>query len=131
MLCISSGIVLKCNISILEWNRWINVCDWIPQCDMLRDPKLLNMFRELLVVFRIWGLIRVSCLPSFCHMENIDVIATLFRILTRLVQSSDLDDNLIGQSLYSYNLFQYHKNLNVWKEKKRIPKNLLNLQRVP
>ena len=63
---------------------------------MLRDPKLLNIFRELLVIFRIWGLIRASCLPFFCYMENIDVIATLFRILTRLIQSPDLDENLIG-----------------------------------
>jgi len=66
-------------------------------CDMLRDPKLLNIFRELLVIFRIWGLIRASCLPFFCYMENIDVIATLFRILTRLIQSPDLDENLIDE----------------------------------
>lgn len=63
---------------------------------MLRDPKLLNMFRELLVIFRIWGLIRHSCLPTFSYMENVDVIATLFRILTRLLQTSEPDESLLG-----------------------------------
>lgn len=63
---------------------------------MLRDPKLLNMFRELLVIFRIWGLIRHSCLPNFSYMENVDVIATLFRILTRLLQTPEPDESLLG-----------------------------------
>lgn len=67
---------------------------------MLRDPKLLNMFRELLVIFRIWGLIRHSCLPTFSYMENVDVIATLFRILTRLLQTSEPDESLLG-NIYS------------------------------
>ncbi|XP_057376499.1 mediator of RNA polymerase II transcription subunit 16-like [Daphnia carinata] len=66
-------------------------------CDMLRDPKLLNMFRELLVIFRIWGLIRHSCLPTFSYMENVDVIATLFRILTRLLQTSEPDESLLDE----------------------------------
>jgi len=87
------NFILKLLSNLSEWRN-------APRgtiCDMLRDPKLLNMFRELLVIFRIWGLIRQSCLPAFCHMENMDVIATLFRILTRLVQSQDLDDNLIDE----------------------------------
>ena len=69
------------------------------QYDMLRDPKLINMFRELLVIFRIWGLIRHSCLPAFSYMENVDVIATLFRILTRLLQTSEPDESLLGKLL--------------------------------
>lgn len=72
---------------------------------MLRDPKLLNMFRELLVIFRIWGLIRHSCLPTFSYMENVDVIATLFRILTRLLQTSEPDESLLGNISFSISIF--------------------------
>ena len=72
-----------------------------PQSDLLRDHKLLNMLRELLVIFRIWGLIRQSCLPAFCYTENnIDVIATLFRILTRLLQNPEPDDSLLGKTSF-------------------------------
>ena len=60
------------------------------------------MLRELLVIFRIWGLIRQSCLPAFCYMENIDVIATLFRILTRLLQTPEPDDALLGNLIVFY-----------------------------
>jgi mediator of RNA polymerase II transcription subunit 16 len=74
---------------------------------MLRDPKLLNMFRELLVIFRIWGLIRHSCLPTFSYMENVDVIATLFRILTRLLQTSEPDESLLGM-LFLVELIVFH-----------------------
>lgn len=69
------------------------------QCDMLRDPKLLGVLREMLVIFRIWGLIRTSCLPTFSHMEEVDVIATLFRILTRLSQCPEPDESIIGNLL--------------------------------
>lgn len=77
---------------------------------MLRDPKLLNMFRELLVIFRIWGLIRHSCLPTFSYMENVDVIATLFRILTRLLQSSEPDESLLGKISLGITVHFYVRN---------------------
>ncbi len=65
------------------------------------------MSRELLVIFRIWGLIRHACLPTFSYMENVDVVATLFRILTRLLQTPELDDTLLGNltNYYSTSLF--------------------------
>jgi hypothetical protein len=55
------------------------------------------MLRELLVIIRIWGLLRQSCLPVFVRSaENLDVLALLFKLLSRLVQTSEPDENLLG-----------------------------------
>jgi len=90
----TATFILKLLVNLPEWRS-------SPQrgnmSDFFRDAKLINMLRELLVIFRIWGLIRQSCLPAFCYMENIDVIATLFRILTRLLQTPEPDDALLDE----------------------------------
>ncbi|XP_063237513.1 mediator of RNA polymerase II transcription subunit 16 isoform X2 [Bacillus rossius redtenbacheri] len=66
------------------------------QCELLRDHKALNTLRELLVIVRVWGLLRQSCLPVFVRSsESLDVLALLFKLLSRLVQSQEPDDNLL------------------------------------
>lgn len=66
--------------------------------ELLRDYKALNLLRELLVLVRIWGLLRQSCLPTFVRSsESLDVLAHLFRLLSRLSQSSEPDDALIDE----------------------------------
>lgn len=67
--------------------------------ELLRDVKALNTLRELLVIIRIWGLLRASCLPVFARSaDNLDVLALLFRLLSRLVQNpNEPDDALIGK----------------------------------
>lgn len=66
--------------------------------ELVRDYKAVNTLRELLVIIRIWGLLRPSCLPVFVRsVENLDVLALLFKLLSRLVQSPEPDDNLIDE----------------------------------
>lgn len=67
--------------------------------ELLRDVKALNTLRELLVIIRIWGLLRQSCLPVFVRSaETLDVLALLFRLLSRLAQNpNEPDDTLIGE----------------------------------
>ncbi|XP_067002981.2 mediator of RNA polymerase II transcription subunit 16 isoform X2 [Anabrus simplex] len=67
--------------------------------ELLRDHKALNTLRELLVIIRIWGLLRQSCLPVFVRSaENLDVLALLFKLLSRLVQSgTEPDENLLDE----------------------------------
>ncbi|KAL2712763.1 mediator of RNA polymerase II transcription subunit 16 isoform X1 [Vespula squamosa] len=69
--------------------------------ELLKDHKALNTVRELLVIIRIWGLLRPSCLPVFLRSaDNLDVLALLFRLLSKLVQPNgetqqQIDDSLI------------------------------------
>ncbi|CAD1478310.1 unnamed protein product, partial [Heterotrigona itama] len=70
--------------------------------ELLKDHKALNTLRELLVIIRIWGLLRPSCLPVFLRSaDNLDVLALLFRLLSKLVQpngdgqAQQVDDGLI------------------------------------
>lgn len=67
--------------------------------ELLRDVKALNMLREMLVLIRIWGLLRPACLPVFIKFDgSLDVLAHLFRLLSRLVQNvNEPDDSLIGK----------------------------------
>ena len=59
----------------------------------------LPILRELLVIIRIWGLLRRSCLPVFVKsVDNLDVLSLLFRLLSKLAQNPDLiDDNLLDE----------------------------------
>ena len=71
------------------------------QYELLKDHKALNTVRELLVIIRIWGLLRSSCLPVFLRsVDNLDVLALLFRLLSKLVppngETQQIDDGLIG-----------------------------------
>ena len=55
------------------------------QVELLKKRQVVNMIRELLVIIRLWGYIRLSCLPTFSSSaENISAINSLFRIFTRL-----------------------------------------------
>lgn len=47
-------------------------------------------------MMRIWGLVRSQCLPVFMRTaENLDVLATLFRLLTRLTLNPNEPDDLL------------------------------------
>lgn len=65
----------------------------------------MNTVRELLVIIRIWGLLRPSCLPVFHrNTDTLDGLGLLFRLLSKLVQPNgdtqqqqqQVDDVLIG-----------------------------------
>lgn len=66
--------------------------------ELIKDVKALNMLREMLMLIRIWGLLRPTCLPVFTKSDaNLDILALLFRLLSRLVQNvNEPDDTLIG-----------------------------------
>ncbi|KAJ8679407.1 hypothetical protein QAD02_015194 [Eretmocerus hayati] len=68
--------------------------------ELIKDHKALNTIRELLVIIRIWGLLRPSCLPVFLKSaDNIDVLGLIFQLLSRVVHTSNdtqqMDDQLI------------------------------------
>ncbi|XP_020707850.2 mediator of RNA polymerase II transcription subunit 16 isoform X1 [Athalia rosae] len=72
--------------------------------ELLKDYKALNTLRELLVIIRIWGLLRPACLPVFLRStDNLDALALLFRLLSRLVQPNgdtqqqQVDDSLVDE----------------------------------
>ncbi|XP_003743284.1 mediator of RNA polymerase II transcription subunit 16 [Galendromus occidentalis] len=69
-----------------------------PGGGLISDAKSINAIRELLVIFRIWGLISESCLPVYTKMaENCDVLGTLFRLLTKTLMNhgSEPDSSLL------------------------------------
>lgn len=56
-----------------------------PGFGFMRDGASLGMLREMLVMIRIWGLLKPGCLPSFTAMsDNQDSMQLLFRLLTKL-----------------------------------------------
>ncbi|XP_002006586.2 mediator of RNA polymerase II transcription subunit 16 [Drosophila mojavensis] len=64
--------------------------------DISRDIVAISSLRELLVMIRIWGLLNPQCLPVYTKtMDNIDVLAILFRLLTRLAQNPAEPDELL------------------------------------
>ncbi|XP_065573042.1 mediator of RNA polymerase II transcription subunit 16-like isoform X2 [Artemia franciscana] len=63
--------------------------------EVWKDLKILNMFRELLVLIRTWGVFRPMCLPVFCRNESQDIVAKLFQLLTRLVVNPEIDEAFI------------------------------------
>lgn len=69
------------------------------QYEISKDIVALNSIRELLVMMRIWGLLKPQCLPVFSRSaENLDILATLFRLLTRLaLNPNEPDDVLLGE----------------------------------
>lgn len=72
------------------------------QYDISKDIVALNSIRELLVVMRMWGLVRSQCLPVFSRSaENMDVLATLYKHLTRLtLNPNEPDEVLLGDILH-------------------------------
>ncbi|KAH8023282.1 hypothetical protein HPB51_011725 [Rhipicephalus microplus] len=70
-----------------------------PGGGLISDAKSLNMLRELLVIFRMWGFISESCLPSYTKMtDNLDVLSLLFKLLTKtlLNHGSEPDETLLA-----------------------------------
>lgn len=62
----------------------------------LSDFTALNTIRELLVMIRIWGLLKPTCLPVFSRSaDNLDILATLFRLLTKLAPKPDAPDEAL------------------------------------
>ncbi|MEQ2210396.1 Mediator of RNA polymerase II transcription subunit 16, partial [Xenoophorus captivus] len=56
-----------------------------PGFGFMRDGASLGMLREMLVMIRIWGLLKPGCLPTFTAMsDNQDSMQLLFRLLTKL-----------------------------------------------
>lgn len=65
---------------------------------LLSDLKALNVLRELLAIIRIWGLLNQSCLPIFSKTaENLDVLVLIFKLLSRYVQCSEPDEQLLDE----------------------------------
>ncbi|KAL5288070.1 MED16 family protein [Megaselia abdita] len=67
--------------------------------DICKDIVALNSIRELLVMIRYWGLLEKNCLPVFTKSaENIDILVTLFRLLTKLsFNPSEPDEVLLDE----------------------------------
>uniref|UniRef100_A0A8C9VB38 Mediator of RNA polymerase II transcription subunit 16 n=1 Tax=Scleropages formosus TaxID=113540 RepID=A0A8C9VB38_SCLFO len=56
-----------------------------PGFGFLRDGASLGMLREMMVVIRIWGLLKPGCLPIYtATSDNQDSMSLLFRLLTKL-----------------------------------------------
>ncbi|XP_055614106.1 mediator of RNA polymerase II transcription subunit 16 [Uranotaenia lowii] len=64
--------------------------------DISKDIIALNSIRELLVMIRIWGLLNPQCLPVFSRSaDNLDILLTLFRLLTKLSLNPNEPDDLL------------------------------------
>ncbi|KAG1960207.1 mediator of RNA polymerase II transcription subunit 16 isoform X1 [Pimephales promelas] len=76
-----------------------------PGFGFLRDGASLGMLREMLVMIRIWGLLKPGCLPIYtATSDNQDSMFLLFRLLTKLWLCSrdeshpqDPDETLIDE----------------------------------
>ncbi|XP_037105220.1 mediator of RNA polymerase II transcription subunit 16 isoform X2 [Syngnathus acus] len=56
-----------------------------PGFGFMRDGASLGMLREMLVMIRIWGLLKPGCLPTFtATSDSQDSLQLLFRLLTKL-----------------------------------------------
>jgi len=68
--------------------------------EISKDIVALNSIRELLVMIRFWGLLKPQCLPVFSQSaDNLDILATLFRLLTRLsLNPNEPDELLLGNN---------------------------------
>lgn len=63
-----------------------------PGFGFLRDGASLGMLREMLVMIRIWGLLKPGCLPIYtATSDNQDSMFLLFRLLTKLWLCCELD----------------------------------------
>uniref|UniRef100_A0AAQ5Z609 Mediator of RNA polymerase II transcription subunit 16 n=1 Tax=Amphiprion ocellaris TaxID=80972 RepID=A0AAQ5Z609_AMPOC len=76
-----------------------------PGFGFMRDGASLGMLREMLVMIRIWGLLKPGCLPTFtATSDSQDNMQLLFRLLTKLWLCSrddgppqDPDESLIDE----------------------------------
>lgn len=66
------------------------------QYDISKDIVALNSIRELLVMIRMWGLLKSQCLPVFCRFsDNCDVLVTVYRLLTKLALNPNEPDDML------------------------------------
>lgn len=64
--------------------------------DISRDIVALNSIRELVVMIRIWGLLKPQCLPTFTRSsDNQDILATIYRLLTKLALNPNEPDEML------------------------------------
>ena len=71
---------------------------------LLNDATVLNLLRELLVIFKIWAVIYPACHPVFTTMSvNLDLLKHLYKLLTRAWmgckegRNVDFDDTLLDE----------------------------------
>lgn len=60
-------------------------------------------------MIRIWGLLKPQCLPVFSSSaDNLDILSTLFRALTRLaLNPNEPDEVLLGEFFFCLHNFVY------------------------
>uniref|UniRef100_A0A1B0CL25 Mediator of RNA polymerase II transcription subunit 16 n=1 Tax=Lutzomyia longipalpis TaxID=7200 RepID=A0A1B0CL25_LUTLO len=63
--------------------------------EISHDVVALNSIRELLVMIRIWGLLKEQCLPIFARADSLDILSTVFRLLTRLAFNPNEPDDML------------------------------------
>ena len=84
---------IKKNLLVLKLN---NLLYPHLKYDISKDIVALNSIRELSIIIRMWGLVRQQCLPVFSRSaENLDVLATLYKLLTRLTLNPNEPDELL------------------------------------
>lgn len=71
----------------------------IEQGGLIHDISAINTIRELLVIIQIWGLLNESCLPVFTKLNDTDVIANLYKLLTKSISfiNSEPDEHLLEE----------------------------------
>ncbi len=87
----SPAVTVLSNLLLYDW---ISLQGSIvrPGFGFLRDGASLGMLREMLVMIRIWGLLKPGCLPIYtATSDNQDSMFLLFRLLTKLWLCCELD----------------------------------------
>lgn len=73
----------------------------LPGVGLVFDTKAVNTLRELLVILRFWGIMNSTVLPTILKLQdNCDVIATIFKLLSKVVasaQSDKFEENLVDE----------------------------------
>ncbi|XP_005106027.1 mediator of RNA polymerase II transcription subunit 16 [Aplysia californica] len=54
-----------------------------PGATLLKDPQVLCLVRELLIIIRAWGKVSSACLPVFMTTVTLDPLPHLFRLITK------------------------------------------------
>jgi hypothetical protein len=59
----------------------------------------MSMLRELLVLFRIWGIAHPGILPNFTKgVDGFDALGTLFSLITRFKENPG-DETMLGKGI--------------------------------
>lgn len=65
----------------------------VPGVSLLFDRAWLSILREMLVLIRVWGLLKSACSPLFVVYDGTDVISYVFQIITLLWKACGDDIN--------------------------------------